>query len=322
MSSRNRNVIVGLTVLVGLSILTGLLLMFGGPSFKLLRGGRQVRVHLTGDRADGLAEGAQVTYLGQSVGRVLRVARDANNLAVNIDAEIDDNPPLPGNVEGLIRVMSPIGGTAVLSLELVQGPPGSPPSKPEGMLVEGQKMTARYVGSELVPPAISQLADQLRDAHFVMNLNERVRETGDVLRGLRDYVDDPKVKANVQASLDNFRHVSEVASRAADNVGRFSNNLDGIQTNLTATVAETRAEIDRVSRQVDDRMLQVAKLLDAAQSVAAKVDKGNGTASLLINDPKLYQSLVDNSRELNETIATLKRLADQWEQEGVSLKLK
>jgi hypothetical protein len=52
------------------------------------------------------------------------------------------------------------------------------------------------------------------------------------------------------------------------------------------------------------------------------VDKGQGTAALLINDPKLYQSLVDNSRELNVTIATLKRLADQWEQEGVALKLK
>ena len=43
---------------------------------------------------------------------------------------------------------------------------------------------------------------------------------------------------------------------------------------------------------------------------------------MLVNDPKLYQSLVDNSRELNATILDLKRLVEQWEQEGVSFKLK
>jgi ABC-type transporter Mla subunit MlaD len=318
MSPNRRNVFVGLTVLGAALILAGMLLKFGGPSIKLFRSGLTVQVHLTGDRADGLSEGAQVTYLGQSVGRVLRVARDQNNVNVNIDAEVDDTPPLPGNVEGIIRINSPIGGSAVLSLELV----GGATAKPEGMLADGQHMVARYVGSELVPPSIMQLADQLRDAHFVMNLNDRVRETGDVLRGLRDYVDDPKTKANVQASLENFRHVSEVASRAADNVDRFSGNLDAVQTDVRSTITTTRDEIERVSKQLDDRMLQVSRLLDSAQSLAAKVDKGQGTAALLINDPKLYQSLVDNSRELNVTIATLKRLADQWEQEGVALKLK
>ena len=318
MSPNRRNVFVGLTVLGAAVILTGMLLKFGGPSVKFFSHGSSVQIQLTGDRADGLSEGAQVTYLGQSVGRVLSVTRDQNNVNINIAAEVDNVPPLPGNVEGIIRINSPIGGSAVLSLELV----GGPAAKPEGTLSNGQHMVAKYVGSELVPPAISQLAEQLRDAHFVMNLNERVRETGDVLRGLRDYVDDPKTKADVQASLDNFRHVSEVASRAADNVQRFSGNLDAVQADVQQTVTTTRAEIERVSKQVDDRMLQVSRLLDNAQSVAAKVDKGPGTASLLINDPKLYQSLVDNSRELNLTIATLKRLADQWEQEGVSLKLK
>ncbi len=318
MSPNRRNVVVGLTVLGALVALGGMLLKFGGPSIKLFSHGASVQVHLTGDRADGLSEGAPVTYLGQSVGRVLRVTRDQNNVNINIDAEVDNLPPLPGNVEGIIRINSPIGGSAVLSLELV----GAPLSKPQGTLADGQHMVAKYVGSELVPPAIAQLANQIKDSQIVMHLDEQVREAGTVLKGLDDYVNNAKTKADVQASMENFRHVSEVASAAADKAGKFANNLDAVQANVNATVTTTRAEIDRVSKQVDDRMLQIGKLLDSAQAVAAKVDKGTGTASLLINDPKLYQSLVDNSRELNLTIATLKRLADQWEQEGVSLKLK
>ena len=40
-----------------------------------------------------------------------------------------------------------------------------------------------------------------------------------------------------------------------------------------------------------------------------------------MNDPKLYQALVDSSRELNATIVDLKRLVEQWEQEGLHFKL-
>ena len=318
MSPNRRNVVVGLTVLVGLVILAGMLLEFGGPAVKLFGGGHSVRVHLTGDRADGLAEGAQVTYLGQSVGRVLTVERNPDNRSIQIDAEVDDRPPLPGNVEGAIKINSPIGGTAVLSLELV----GGPDAKPAGTLTDGQQMVARYVGSELVPKEFSQLASQIKDSQLVLHLDEQVREAGLVLKGLDDYVNNPKSKADVQASIDNFRHVSEVARTASDRAGEFAGNLDRVQANVNATVTTTRAEIDRVSHQVDDRMLQVSKLLDSAQAVAAKVDRGTGTASLLVNDPKLYQSLVDNSRELSLTIADLKRLVEQWEQEGVSFKLK
>ena len=315
MTAKNRNVVVGLTVLVGLVMLALMLLKFGGTTIKFFRHGHQVQVHLTGDRADGLSEGAQVTFLGKSVGRVLKVERDPNNLSINIDAEIENDPPLPGNVEGAIKVASPIGGAAVLSLELI-GP------APKGTLADGQKMRALYVGSELVPKEFSELASQIKDSQIVVHLDEQVRRAGEVLKGLDDYVNNPQAKADVQASVANFRHVSEVARDASDHLGKVAGRIDDVELNVNATVTTTRGEIERVSRQIDDRMLQVNQLLDHAQSVVAKVDKGTGTASLLVNDPKLYQSLVDNSRELALTIADLKRLVEQWEQEGVSFKLK
>ena len=71
-----------------------------------------------------------------------------------------------------------------------------------------------------------------------------------------------------------------------------------------------------------DRLTQIAKLLDQFQSVAEKIDKGQGSAGALVNDPRLYESLLDTSRELNLTIKDFKRLVEQWEQEGVSLKVK
>jgi len=40
-----------------------------------------------------------------------------------------------------------------------------------------------------------------------------------------------------------------------------------------------------------------------------------------VNDPKLYEAMVDTIQELNGTVKDLKRLVQQWEQEGVSLKM-
>ena len=57
------------------------------------------------------------------------------------------------------------------------------------------------------------------------------------------------------------------------------------------------------------------------QSMADKMDKGEGTIGKFVNDPRLYESLSDTSAELNLTVKDLHRLVQQWEQEGVSLKL-
>jgi phospholipid/cholesterol/gamma-HCH transport system substrate-binding protein len=93
-------------------------------------------------------------------------------------------------------------------------------------------------------------------------------------------------------------------------------------TDARAMIHKTQDNLDRVTSQVNDRMMQLSKLLDTFQSISSKIDQGNGTAGMLMNDPKLYQNLVETTREMNETIADLKRLVEQWEQEGVSLKMK
>ena len=55
--------------------------------------------------------------------------------------------------------------------------------------------------------------------------------------------------------------------------------------------------------------------------MANKIDKGEGSIGKFVNDPRLYEALTDTSAELNLTVRDLHRLVEQWEQEGVSLKL-
>ncbi len=308
-----------------------MMLKFGSAPAKIFTKGGQLSVHFMSDRADGLAEGSQIYYRGVPVGRVSHLRRDENQEDVVIDTLIDDTPPLPGNVEGIIRTQSLISGTAALSLELL----GGAKAAPQGKLEKDQTIRAKYVGSDLIPQSFGDLAVELektthdiQEARLVTHLDETVREAGETMKSLHEFVGDPKLRDNIQSAIANFRQVMETANRAAENIEKFSGNIQKVSDQATGTLADARTmiaktqdNVDQVTRQMNDRMLQISKLLDTFQSIANKVDNGKGTAALLMNDPKLYQSLVDSSKELNLTISDLKRLVEQWEQEGVSLKM-
>ncbi len=324
--------LVGLTVIGSLSALGWMLLRFGSAPARLFHEGKQISVRLISDRADGLSPGSGVTFLGIPVGRITKVQRDDNAQDVIIDALIDDNQPLPGNLQGIIKTESLLSGQAVMSLEVA----GVKPATTEGTLTSGQVIRARYVGAEVIPHQFAELATalektthDLQDAQLISHLDQTVRSADDVLKSLQDYVGDPKLKDDVRVALDNFRTVAESAKRSADNVEKFTGGLQKIsdQANdtLTAahqTITSAQTDLDQTTKQVNERLLQMNKILANVQSITAKIDNGTGTTGQLVNDPKLYQSMVDSARELNLTITDLRRLVDQWEQEGATIKLK
>jgi phospholipid/cholesterol/gamma-HCH transport system substrate-binding protein len=136
------------------------------------------------------------------------------------------------------------------------------------------------------------------------------------------------MQADLKASLANIHAVTDNATRISVNVERFSSNLDHVSKRIddvsdsaTATLAKTQADVDLMTKRVNDRLEQVARLLETFQSISAKIDKGQGTAGLLVNDSKLYQSLADTSQELKATVTDLKLLIEQWTQEGVTLRM-
>src|SRR4051812_47205875 len=109
MSPYRRNVLVGACVLVALVVLGWMILKFGGQPMMLFVPAR-MPIHFSCDRADGLSEGAIVTFRGVSVGQITGVVRQGNDQPVRVDATVDVNPPLPENLKGIIRSTGLVGG--------------------------------------------------------------------------------------------------------------------------------------------------------------------------------------------------------------------
>ena len=139
-------------------------------------------------------------------------------------------------------------------------------------------------------------------------------KAGKLMDSVNGLVSDEKMRADLRTAMANVREATEQANK--------------IGTDVRATLADTRTQINRTGNRVDEisrnlntQIDQVGKVLEKFQSIAARVDKGEGTAGLLVRDPKLYDNLVNTAADLNLMVKDLRRLVQQWEQEGLSFKL-
>jgi phospholipid/cholesterol/gamma-HCH transport system substrate-binding protein len=311
MSSYQRNVIVGAVVLVGLGMLAWMILQFANKaaSFFLTSG---TKITLNAPRAEGIADGSPVTYKGVNVGRVTGVRRVLNPKSpggedIIIDALIKADPPLPANLHGRIKQTSLLGGSSQIALEPVEVRPSTGPANGSvatrvGTLAENANLQADFV------PDIASLGDNIRDLTV----------------SIQDIIGDPKVKDNIKVSLANIRATTESAATLgkkleslSDKFDKGIDNANGTMTDMRATVKDVRGEIKRMSDSLNQRLQQVAESLQHVQSIAAKLDIGEGTAGKLINDEKLYQNLSETAEELNLMVKDMRRLIQQWEQEGI-----
>jgi phospholipid/cholesterol/gamma-HCH transport system substrate-binding protein len=320
MSPNKRNVFVGAVVLGAMVALGWMILKFGDRPARIFATPSQPVVFLT-ERADGLGEGSNITYRGVIVGRVKTLRRSADGLTVTIDAEIDIEPPLPSNVSGEITTVSALGGTSTIVLAL-DGP------KPTGKLEPGAKLTAKFVGLGFLPPEFADLArelkataQQFRESQVILHIDQQVAKAGKVLDSANTLLSDPKLRDDLKVTMSNLRSASETVNKVGGKLDKLADDASGTMGDVRSTVTKVGNNVDSISKQVGDRLTQVSATLDHFQSITSKIDPGQGTAGLLVNDPKLYQSLVDSSRELNATIVDLKRLVEQWEQEGLHFKL-
>ena len=321
MSPYRRNILVGTTVLMALVFLGWMILKFGDRPARIFST-PTMPVTFVSDRGDGLGEGSNITYRGVSVGRVKTVKRTPDGKQVIIDSEVDVTPPLPANLQGEIVMLSALGGTSTMTLQLLE-------PEEKGKLEAGSTLRAHYVGLQFLPPEFADLArelrttaQQFRESKLILHVDEQVQKAGKVLDSAEQFISDPQLRENIKIAAANVRSASETINRVGEKLDKLSDQATATMTDVRTTVNKGGQNIDTVSKQVNERLAQIGKTLDHFESVASKIDNGQGTAGQMINDPKLYQALVDSARELNLTISDLRRLVEQWEQEGVSLKLK
>jgi phospholipid/cholesterol/gamma-HCH transport system substrate-binding protein len=327
MSTRGRNIVTGIVVLGAIGVFLWMVLKFTGRATAAFAP-KGIPITIIASRGDGVSEGTGVLYRGVQVGKVNKMHRDSDNLHVLIDAEVDRNPPLPADLKATVRIQSMLGSQGVIELEST--------GLPTGELQPGAKIPATYTGMQLLPPELNEILTDVRRQKLIQHtdeaivaLHDQLDRAGKVLGSVQDLVGDPKVQNDIKSAVSNMKSASERADRVGQNLETFTSDLQKISNSandtiveMHKTIARTGGDVADLSRHLTDDIDKMGKVLDQFQQVAAKINSGRGTAGQLLNDPALYDQLTDTAKELNGVAKSMHRLIDQWEQEGLSLKVK
>jgi phospholipid/cholesterol/gamma-HCH transport system substrate-binding protein len=343
MSAKTRNLLVGVTVIVAGCVLGWMILEFGAKSVSLFAA-PQVPVQFDATRVDGLSVGSPVTFQGVVVGRITTLTRKSDGNGVTIGAMLDTLPPVPRNIHGEIVTTNLIGGGSTMTIEL-----GADSDKPETlaqMPTPGQPyppLKAQYVGLKLniLPPgttnafaqissaatAISDFGTQVRDQNLVLhldqavqNINQKATQAGQVLDAIQAIIGNNATQSDLHQVIADARTTFANLAKTSADLPKLSQQAQGVLSEAHDTIHSAQTGIDDLHRRLGDALMNASKVLDNINELATKINKGQGTAGMLVNDPKLYQALVEDLRALNGDELTLARVLQQWEQEGVSLK--
>jgi phospholipid/cholesterol/gamma-HCH transport system substrate-binding protein len=306
MPPRKRNIVTGAVVLSALGMLVWMILTFSGGAMRIFKA-RGTPVGFLCDRADGLSDGSPVFFKGVQVGKVTRVTRMPDNVNVSIEGELENHPPLPQNLIGQIRAQSQLGTSSEIDLT-TDGPAA-------GTLVANEQIKLRFLGQSIFPPEFSDMVAQMNKQDLVKHLDEVLVSIRIQAEKVGNLVGDPKLHDDLNKAMTNIRAVSERANVIAA-------KLDKLTANADTAVTGVRADMDRLTVKFGDDLDKLGITFRQFQEISAKINNGKGSAGQLINDPKLYDELTLTARQLNKVAATLSRLVEQWEREGVSIKTK
>lgn len=351
MSERSRNIAVGLTVLVSLAMLGTMVILFAGLPQLFQRG---YEIKFISDTTHEMREGDTVHFAGIRVGRIVSVGftDPANPRAgVTMVARIDAEIRIPSNARPVIFTRGFVGSpylTLISDEPPPQDQPFLPTDRPATLQIE-------HRGTGLLPgeltPALEGLAKLTENLNELIAPEEQVApEPGDgeapttepaatppgvkgtieklnrTLDAMYAVLGDVENQRNIHGSLANIRLAAEATTEAMESMQAFAVEARQAAANAGETLEEVR-ESTRVAREKMDDV--AAKLIDSAEQIstlmstvnrtALKIESGDGTAGRLVNDPELYNNLLDATREMSRLMREFRTLVETWKETGVRI---
>ena len=347
MTERRRNLAVGVTVLAALCALGYMILLFGRvPSFA--RGGYKLTIDFPS--AANLHVGAEVHLNGIPIGRVTKVRlRTDPRAGVQVACRIDADASIPD--DSLVAIAHRgLGGTAYVTLAARRPADLKTPVRPlatdgtarlrgtisPGGILAGQggdqlKKIAEGLGS------FARLADNLNrliepptaDPNGPSTLGETLNKLNRVLDSLSAITADADNQQNIRDALANLRQVTQRGVETMDQLGQFAaearKSLEGVDAGVAAATdlaRETQRHIDTLATRLIADADELGRLLSSLNRAAAKLDSGDGAAAKFLNDPKLYNNLLESTRQLGRTLAEMQAAVKTWREGGLRVKFK
>ena len=272
---RNLTALGLLVVIAGALFVWGFFFLMGDP---ILVGGDEVVVRM--EDGAGLNRGDRVQLNGVQVGTVRQVNLTPPE-GVSVRINVDDDVRLPADTRAVVR-NDVFGATTVALI------PGRALVKLEG----GD--TIQGLTRQTLPDLATELGGEARQ---ILAAADSLLSPG--------AVDDLKATASVlPEAAQQLRQAFSELTLAASSLRRTAEELEAAEAG--AVVGATAADV-RTSARAATRALNTMDVsLMTLSSVLGKIDRGEGTLGLLVNDTSLYGELSETLREVRALTADVR----------------
>ncbi len=338
---KRRNIVVGLFVIIGLIALIWLIFKFQDlPGFVTELDSFEVYVQFP--TAPGVQKDTPLQFCGYQIGRVTHVqppqirpdlkTGEKYYQIVVVLSIYNQYKTIPSNVD--VKMMMRGLGSSYIEFDeqpdrplvrLDQNDPNSVYLLP-GALLQGSTGTT----SEFFPEESQKKLDELINgiSTFVDNANKIIGNT-------ENQNNLEKTLANLAAASEQVKLTLDAIEKLADSgIGTLAHaetKIDEIVTAANDTSKDIREFVNtgtEVLKNTDERAGDITKVLivtieelgkTSAQLrlVMEKVNNGQGTVAKLINDPMLYDKLVEDTKQLEEVLTSLKSVIDKIQEKGL-----
>lgn len=284
---------------IGIAIVFAILIGFVG--FRIMRDVPIFRLgtilYATYPKVDGLTAGSPINISGIKIGAV-RAMQILPNDSVLVTLNINMIDGLPVGSIAYIRATDLLGSKAVeieRSLSTTLIPPNS--------MIRGEYDEGAFAGvAEMGKTIGDKVAEGTESITSVLAQVDSV-----LLGGGRE--DMSLILENLNKVTTDMRNVMEDRQKdinaTIQNVESLTSRLDKLTEEESAKVSEALTSLKDASAEIEALVTGLNETNQELSEILAKINSGQGSLGLLVNDPSLYNNLDSLSANLNIMIKTL-----------------
>lgn len=313
-TQRRRNMIVGVFVVIGVCALIWLIFKFGDlPSVVTKMSSFEVYVQFP--TAPGVQTDTPVRFCGYQIGRVTKVMAPEIRkdmvtgleyyqtiVVLSIDKKYVN---IPSNID--VKLMSRGLGSSYIELKQYPERPAEPldPNRPETV----------YLGDKILLQGSTGITSEFFPEESQKKLEDLVDGLKVLVANANDILGNRSNKENLRKTIANLTEASQEAKQTIEEFRKFAvagtvtlKNVDDKTEELVVALVGTSEEIGKASAQM--------------RMILEKINNGNGSAAMLINDGRFYESLLEDTQQIQLLLEEFKSFITQARIQGIPLKLK
>lgn len=299
---------VGVFVFVAIAFLVIMSMWLGGLK---IGAGDGIEIFVSFPSAAGIDEDAMVTIAGVEVGRIKSITLERNKARLTL--KIRRGVKIGEDFSAIMKTSGLLGEKYV---ELVPGSPDAP------LLGDGGEITrvGAYTDMDRLTSLLEEVATDIKEVTGAISdvlsedggdrLKNILANIEELTAGMNEIVKTNDEKfSSVMTSMDTFfAGLTKESPEILKGLSEVSESLNEIIAENRGNLKEGVDNMKEASRRLEEAMAKIGETVESIQSVAGKIDRGEGTIGKLVNDPETADNLNKTLTGLNEYMSKAEAL--------------